>query len=1304
MQRFQAIFLSASLFLILGSLQAEDAPPFSIAQFNSADDLKRIDFNKANVELSVGPRSVTDTKNVMKYVALKGEWPSFAFFPPKIPKDWSKHEAVAFTVWTLNDCDLGVRIDDEKSFNYNTRFNYSVRLQKGRTRVQIPIKNIAKTLDVSRIKLFGVNTDHPPSGFTLWFDDFKLGPLEAQKVDFIPYAERYDLIPSLEVVTPHFPTGRNIAGGPLNVFMLSSVKYGREVVELMQRTDLKVSLLSWDREWGANTWGFGDFYGQRGHSIDYILMQKYLDSSMQGPEKFNAMAMYTPLGWNRFTESARKAILKRVKEDGEGLVLVMPFPGDKGQPWPEDLKEVCALINSESDWLRNGDDVRYALNGRIWSKKWKVTKEHPITSGVPIEALPFKAMETQKFEVAPGADVLITLESGEPVLAVRQVGKGRVVTFATRAISLTPTMGMPGDFVNAPRYRYWEAWYNLLNRAILWAGNREFSRKGNPAELAVSSEHADPFFTARQWKDESGKVTDWELVFKDPNPTLKKFDVTAPEVIKHGEKLALTFSAPDIKDAEWTASLSETGGEHWRTLETAKVDPASGKLEFETGRVRQNICFVRIEARQNGQLLAEGRAEVALTPDPVWDEYHVFTWLEGGLPFLFDIEMKRMRELGITSNTVSPTDFKMIRTLFRGGMLAHPVGLTQGLHSKDMDAKSKKFRETKDKINLVREPSYADDAFVAKEQANVQKLAADLAKYSPLSMIMGDETALTSYTAEFDYDFHPSNIKKFQEKLKVRFGTIEALNAALNCSAKSFEEIAPPTSDEAKAAKNFGLWNEWRAHNDDMWTGAFKMYGDAMKEKYPGSRLSVSGTQEQAVFNGIDWAKLTPVFGAVCGYGGRFQELQRLCYQSGDLKVTPWGAYGRSGRAVDHQVWSSLVTGGDGMALFWWYSLRNADLTFCKSAKDYQRVIGELHRGLGKQYMQSQRVFSPVAILWSANSQRASWTLGKFSEFKKAEDEIVHAVIDSGYDAYFISEQQIAAGELAKRQTRTVVLPMSLSLGKGEKNSGLAVVPALEKLLADGGVVIASDVPAYDEYLQPAKFPEAFTSRLAKFADVKTNVAAAIAKSGAKPSVVLNAAGGGKLKKTQATLHAIGGGAECKLLTILRAPVGQKEVIGADGVIRAEPDAEGGKEIEQLEIDVSGLAGNFYDVRKKALMKVDGGKLRIDMQHGSGYPIAILPYTVEKVSAKAAIENKTLRIDCELSGSAKSFTTHILRVDVADAKSGKALDHFCANLKCDAAGKASLQLPLAIEDAGRTFSIQIWDVLSGQQTSVEVKN
>src|SRR5207248_854298 len=129
----------------------------------------------------------------------------------------------------------------------------------------------------------------------------------------------------------------------------------------------------------------------------------------------------------------------------------------------------------------------------------------------------------------------------------------------------------------------------------------------------------------------------------------------------------------------------------------------------------------------------------------------------------------------------------------------HGCGLTGGLHAKDIDGQAKRYNETHDKKELIRNPSYSDDAFVAKEREQVQKYAEGLKDFAPLSMIMSDETALTSYTREYDFDFHPENIKKFREKMKQKFETIENLNAALGSAVKTFDELEPPVTDEAKA-------------------------------------------------------------------------------------------------------------------------------------------------------------------------------------------------------------------------------------------------------------------------------------------------------------------------------------------------------------------------------------------------------------------------------------------------------------------------------------------------------------------------
>ncbi len=1289
--------------LAFGMVSAADVPLFTIANFDDAGDLKKFEHDATNVELSVGPRTVTETNNVMKFVVKQGEYPGFTFSAPgAIPKDWSKYEVLSFVVWSPNDAGLGIRVDDEKSFNYNSRFNGDAKIAKGRTLVQIPLKNIGKVVNLAKIRALIIFMANPPAGLTIHFDDFQLGPTLSEKVPFIPYAERKDLTPSLEFVTPHFPMGRNLAGGPVSTFMLTSVRYGREVVELMQRMDLTVSELTWDREWGANTWGFGDFYGERGHSIDYALMQKYLDSSMQGPEKFGAMVMYTPLGWNRFTKTAREAILKRVKENGEGLVMVMPFPGDKDQPWPEDLKEVCALVDSSTDWIRDGCDIRYANEGRIEGKAWVKAKDHPITAGIPLESLPFKGMEVQKYAVAPGAEVLLALESGETVLAVKQVGKGRVVTFANRAVSLTPIINTPEDRANKIPYRFWETWYNLENRAIAWAAGRDFKREGAATPLKVEGANADSYFAVQQWKDGTGKVTDWELSFTPPKVEPKKVALTVPEFVEAGAPIKVTFTPPaGMEGAEWSVVLGEVADNQWRTLETVPAtvkDASAVTVELPTARVRQYMACINVEAKKDGQRVALGLGETVVTPENKWDDYQIHTWLESGLPFLQDYEQTRMRDFGLTCNTVSPWDYTTCKRLFRGGMRVHGCGLTQGLHPQDINGAQKKYNDTKDKKFLVRNPSYSDEPFVAKEREQVQKYAEGLKKFAPLSMIMSDETALTSYTMEFDYDFHPANIARFREKLKAQFETPDAMNAALGTAVKSFEEVQPPTAAEAAVAKNFGLFNSWRSFNDDMWTGAFKMYGEAMKQKDPATRLSVSGTQESAIFNGIDWAKLSATFGAVSGYGGRFQELQRYCFHPGGLRVTPWGGYGRSGRSVDQQVWSSLTTGGSGMGLFWWYSIRNSDHTFCKSGKDYQRVFNEVKAGIGKQYMTTRRSFSPVAVLWSINSQRAAWSEGKFEDFKKVEAEVVNALHEAEFDPYFITEEMIAAGELEKRGTKAVFLPMTWSLGTGAKKGGIAAVPALEKLIAGGGLVVATDAVKCDEFLQPVKLPDSFTSKVVKFADVKSDLVGAIGKAGPKPWVRIAGDGGTRVKGVTAAVHAIPGVADASVVTLVRDPVGFKDVVGADGVIHSVADAQGGKEIEALTVDVSALGKlKFYDIRKQVPLAATDGKISLQMQAGDGYPIAALPYTVDGVTVTVENKDRMLTVSWQLTGSSKAFATHVARVEVIDAATGKADRNLSANVNTGPDGKGTYAFPLSVEDASRKLSVRVRDVLSGKK-------
>ena len=79
--------------------------------------------------------------------------------------------------------------------------------------------------------------------------------------------------------------------------------------------------------WDANTWGIADFYGQRGTSSDdCMLVQRYVASSMQCPERLDAMILTTPWGWSNFSETAREGILRAGREGWHRTGLYHALP------------------------------------------------------------------------------------------------------------------------------------------------------------------------------------------------------------------------------------------------------------------------------------------------------------------------------------------------------------------------------------------------------------------------------------------------------------------------------------------------------------------------------------------------------------------------------------------------------------------------------------------------------------------------------------------------------------------------------------------------------------------------------------------------------------------------------------------------------------------------------------------------------------------------------------------------------------------------------------------------------------------
>jgi hypothetical protein len=333
-------------------------------------------------------------------------------------------------------------------------------------------------------------------GITFLF--FDVCAQELKKIGGSTFAKN-DITYSTEVVTPHVAWATKLPQGPLKGFFIPPIQYGRDMVELMQRIELAPTTDSIDRSWDINCWGIGDYYGHeyRGDRDDFQTVYGYVEKDLTGAAKYEVMLIPGLNGWSRMTRATRNAILRRV-QDGAGLVLLHPFVGDvKGHPFKGDepagderIWDVSPLIDVADDTVNERGYPE--VNRDVVTKgKWELSQPHFITEGLPLELLPEGLIGGSFYQYKAHGEVLV--HSGvNPILAVKNYGKGRVVAMAYLEEGFTPESINPAE--SRIYWDYWEYQYSLLARSLLWAAGRELplritnlSANEQRLQLALSS-------------------------------------------------------------------------------------------------------------------------------------------------------------------------------------------------------------------------------------------------------------------------------------------------------------------------------------------------------------------------------------------------------------------------------------------------------------------------------------------------------------------------------------------------------------------------------------------------------------------------------------------------------------------------------------------------------------------------------------------------------------------------------------------------------------------------------------------------
>lgn len=845
----------------------------------------------------------------------------------------------------------------------------------------------------------------------------------------------------MEIVTPHVRWARPLPGGPIKVLAVPSVSEGRTLVELAQRLSLNLTTVSIDPAWDTNKWtmGFGPDYGARAEKGNLSLLYGYLEEELTGPKPFDVILLHVSHGWERLTPRSREALARRVRE-GAGLVIVRPMDTELSPLQP--LAPVALPADGSGE----------ATPGPPASSPWRRQGDHYITRAIPIESFPFRHLENYPYRAAPDATVLVSDQAGHPVAAVRTVGKGRVAAFGYRNYGLS--WFMPLAARNFVSNQYWEYFYAMLCRALIWTARREpakvdFARatwelKAEDGRVLHTGKGPRPAFklSPGRYFIELRAGAEWniEALGAGHHAAIEKISAT-PEVIAEGGSVQVNWIPASQAKVELIDGLGRVIGRA----------SGAGSARLTCGRPLTHSGFLQVGA---------DRAPVRFAAyDRRWTDYEVIMpWYgpSGWQPWMPALDAQ-FRRAGITALANPERNFKIVAS---AGL--HDTFGVYAYRSQNYVKRKAAYAKTGDKRYLTRDVVLQDPEFLPRLRTDLQARLERYTPLKPLAYYLADESSLTSYTDAFDVDWAPAALAGFRQWLRKEYGTLDALNASWNTAHRHWDAVVPMTTEEAQRHGNFAPWADHRAYMEREFVDALRKARQIVRQIDPGAPASISGTQVPTAHNGANWYEIDQFMDYLQPYSGGNQDAMHHLFHPGIL-LTGFTGYGSLGQELHRQQWQRLFYGHTGASIFWHYTVLNPDLTLSEQGKAMERTFGRLESGIGRVFMNSAVQEDGVAIHFSPASIRGAWitdgkirpkvgnvmgTSAAYADLVNRRDAWVKQLERQGVQFRFLASPQIENGGLDK--FRVLILPYSIALSGRE-------TAAIERFLARGGVVFGDE-------------------------------------------------------------------------------------------------------------------------------------------------------------------------------------------------------------------------------------------------------
>ena len=1018
----------------------------------------------------------------------------------KVPADWRRQESLLLFVWSVQPAELKLSLRDAAGSHFVQTF----ALRTGVNHLQI---RLARVQSVNLRNVQAILLESSRAG-QFYFDYFALDR-------FHPVLEergRWDIDYSLAVETPHVAWARPFAGGRIKAWALAEAMDGRGIVELAQRLELEFRATSIGRREGTNKWGFGDFYEQRSLGSEFwtdafTLAHTYIaDDLLNGPE-YDVILWPGIHPWESYPQEIRDEIRRRV-ERGAGLVLFAPASKlmDGGGLWDLSPLRGSASSDKERDW----EDFITARSKQAEHSAWSRATPHYITRGVPLEALPTERMRVPRFDAT--GEVLLKTAQGAPVLAVRNVGRGRVVAFGYDERGMIPDI--EGVFETGLHYSYHEYLWSLVSRAVIWAAKREpqavvrelqlsanslrvtFENAPEGAEVGViirssfdefevmervpvkaqstTLNFPKPLTGGRHFAEayllEKGRGLDWAAcTFDVPTQTTIRDVTLNADRVKVGDALTARIQLNAPTNSTITARLYDN---YDRLIDERRVEAKDTEttISLNTTGTLSHLARVDCEVSVAGTRADRRITEVFVLQPRPWDDFDIVMYLFGPAPMpgvwpTIDAQLRRLNVTTLSSYTLEHSKHANynIQAQTRISGQESPDGAKRNYYV----AMKKKYAETHDKRGLVREYCLNDPAYRVKIRDELKKLTAPWVPFSPLSYYILEEPSLTCYEDDLDLCFSTHCMSAMRTWLKGEYGTLAAVNKQWSTSFANWDDVIPDDTYEAQARGNYASWADHRTFMEKTYAECLEFVFGELRKIDPQGIILNSGTQVSGAHNAADYSRLNQYTTHLNAYDGGNQLDFHRAFNPG-VKISGGAGYGVLGKDVFYNFYNNLFKGSNGGAyVFWQYSTLDPDLTMSQSGKDMIEGFRELRgEGIGKLVGLAAPDNNGIAIHYSYPSIHGAWIVdGKIEpevvydpssatmrRFNANRDGWVKSLRDAGLQFDFIGYGDVEKGELIAKGYKTFVLPMSLALSDKE-------VAAIRAFVQQGGTVIADGLP-----------------------------------------------------------------------------------------------------------------------------------------------------------------------------------------------------------------------------------------------------